>query len=151
MSDPLIASLTAAVESSPDDVPLRLHLAGLLLDAGRHADAVGHAAQALQRAPGSTDAQDLMRRALGAPAPTPPVVPPVDDLSAYEREFSGVVPPRFARADDEPDPVAGDGDRMFDVERSGVRLADVGGMTEVKRRLELAFLGPLRNPQLRKL
>jgi ATPase family associated with various cellular activities (AAA) len=28
-------------------------------------------------------------------------------------------------------------------------LADVGGMDEVKRRLELSFLGPLRNPELR--
>jgi SpoVK/Ycf46/Vps4 family AAA+-type ATPase len=31
-----------------------------------------------------------------------------------------------------------------------VTLADVGGMAEVKQRLELAFLGPLRNPELRK-
>jgi SpoVK/Ycf46/Vps4 family AAA+-type ATPase len=157
MSDQLIASLTAAVEARPDDVPLRLHLAGLLLQRGRQADAVGHAAQALQRAPDSGDAQDLMRRALGAPAASGGGAegsvdpPPPDDLAAYERELSDVVPPRFARADDEPDPVAGDGDRMFDVERSPVRLADVGGMTEVKRRLELAFLGPLRNPQLRRL
>src|SRR4051794_15447683 len=76
MSDPLIASLSAAVEASPDDVPLRLHLVGLLLDAGRHADAVGHAAQALQRAPASPEAQELMRRALGGSAPTPASAPP---------------------------------------------------------------------------
>src|SRR3954466_1412632 len=89
MSDPLIASLSAAVEASPDDVPLRLHLVGLLLDAGRHADAVGHAAQALQRAPASEEAQDLMRRALGggpSPAPEPGAAPTsgrsADDLSA---------------------------------------------------------------------
>src|SRR5206468_9093310 len=52
-------------------------------------------------------------------------------------------------ADDVADPVRGAADRAFDVEVSTVRLADVGGMTEVKQRLELAFLGPLRNPQLR--
>ncbi len=166
MSDALIASLMAAVAARPDDVPLRLHLAGLLLDAGRQGEAVGQAAQALQREPANLEAQSLMRKALGAeerpaqgPAEGPaegPAGRPAQgpaDLSAYEREFDDVIPPRFARAgaDDQPEPVAGFADRMFDVERTTVRLADVGGMPEVKRRLELAFLGPLRNPQLRKL
>ena len=157
MSDALIASLTAAVTARPDDVPLRLHLAGLLLDAGRQGEAVGQVAQALQQDPANADAQALMRRALGNSEMTAEKTsekPTSDnDLSAYEKEFDDVVPPRFARAgaDDEPEPVAGFADRMFDVERTTVRLADVGGMPEVKRRLELAFLGPLRNPQLRKL
>jgi SpoVK/Ycf46/Vps4 family AAA+-type ATPase len=71
------------------------------------------------------------------------------DWGAYEEQLSDVIPPRFARADDDPDPVRGEADRAFDVETSTVRLADVGGMAEVKKRLELAFLGPLRNPQLR--
>jgi SpoVK/Ycf46/Vps4 family AAA+-type ATPase len=39
----------------------------------------------------------------------------------------------------------------FDVERSTVTLADVGGMSTVKERLTAAFLAPLRNPELRKL
>jgi len=157
MSDALIASLTAAVTARPDDVPLRLHLAGLLLDAGRQGEAVGQVAQALQQDPANADAQALMRRALGNSEMTAEKTsekPTSDnDLSAYEKEFDDVVPPRFARAaaDDEPEPVAGLADRMFDVERTTIRLADVGGMPEVKRRLELAFLGPLRNPQLRKL
>ena len=157
MSDALIASLTAAVTARPDDVPLRLHLAGLLLDAGRQGEAVGQVAQALQQDPANADAQALMRRALGnseMTAEKTSAKPTSDnDLSAYEKEFDDVVPPRFARAaaDDEPEPVAGLADRMFDVERTTIRLADVGGMPEVKRRLELAFLGPLRNPQLRKL
>ena len=157
MSDALIASLTAAVTARPDDVPLRLHLAGLLLDAGRQGEAVGQVAQALQQDPANADAQALMRRALGNSEMTAEKTsekPTSDnDLSAYEKEFDDVVPPRFARAgaDDEPEPVAGFADRMFDVERATIRLSDVGGMPEVKRRLELAFLGPLRNPQLRKL
>jgi SpoVK/Ycf46/Vps4 family AAA+-type ATPase len=75
----------------------------------------------------------------------------VDPLAAYEQELSDIVPPRFARADDTPEPVAAEDDRIFDVERSTVRLADVGGLTEVKERLELAFLGPMRNPELRQL
>ena len=45
-----------------------------------------------------------------------------------------------------------DGDPAdWEVERAGVRLADVGGMTEVKNRLEASFLAPMRNPELRRL
>jgi len=29
-----------------------------------------------------------------------------------------------------------------------ITLADVGGMTDVKRRVQLSFLAPLRNPEL---
>lgn len=175
--DPLIDSLSAALDARPDDLPLRLHLAGMLLDAGRQAEAIGHVGQALVRDPGSGPAQELMRRALAAgvpgqePAPPRDPAPPTrnpgpapaaggdpappaagdDPLAAYERELADVVPPRFARSGDEPEPVTGDADRVFDVEASSIRLADVGGMRAVKERLELAFLGPLRNPELRRL
>ncbi|WP_157855876.1 tetratricopeptide repeat protein, partial [Streptomyces aureocirculatus] len=71
MSDdsPLIRSLRAAVEAAPADVPLRLHLAELLLDAGRHDASVAEVAVALQHAPGDGQARALMARAMGAPAP----------------------------------------------------------------------------------
>lgn len=187
-SDSVIDSLTVAVTANPDDVPLRLHLAGLLLDAGRPAEAIAQIGQALARNPADAQAQTLMQRALGggvpparsgpdqpAPGPIPtagattvsgadrpagPTQSPGDGsgrsasddpLAAYESELADVVPPRFSPAGDEPEPVTGDADRMFDVETSTLRLGDVGGMTEVKERLELAFLGPLRNPELRKL
>ncbi|MFG3705137.1 ATP-binding protein [Micromonospora sp. NPDC047670] len=172
-ADPLIESLTAALDARPDDLPLRLHLASLLLDGGRAGEAIAQVGQALARDPGNAQAQALMQRALGgsvpppAPAPAGPQPPAQrrasagpdgpaatadqDPLAAYEQELADVVPPRFARAGDEPEPVTGDEDRVFDVETSGIRLADVGGMSAVKERLELAFLGPLRNPQLRKM
>ena len=52
----------------------------------------------------------------------------------------------------EPRLVGTDGDPAdWEVERAGVRLADVGGMTEVKNRLEASFLAPMRNPELRRL
>ena len=162
MSDsPLIDSLTAAVEARPDDLTLRLHLAELLVGAGRGAEAIGHAAQVLAREPGNETAQRLMGSALGpaAPAPLPPssAPPPSSgpseevDWAAMEQDLGDIVPPRFAKADDEPDPVRGHADRTFDIERSTITLADVGGMQEVKKRLEVSFLGPLRNPKLRTL
>ncbi|MDT0528776.1 ATP-binding protein [Micromonospora sp. DSM 115977] len=173
-ADPLIESLTAALDARPDDLPLRLHLAALLLDAGRAGEAIAQVGQALARDPGNGQAQALMQRALGGSVPPPPTPPPADPrppaqrpapagpggsaatadqdpLAAYEQELADVVPPRFARAGDEPEPVAGHSDRVYDVEASGIRLADVGGMSAVKERLELAFLGPLRNPELRRM
>ncbi|MGN9765801.1 ATP-binding protein [Micromonospora sp. SD12] len=164
-ADPLIESLSAALDARPDDLPLRLHLAALLLDAGRAGEAIAQVGQALARDPGSAEAQALMQRALAGPVPPPPAARRAapdgpggaaatadhDPLAAYEQELADVVPPRFARAGDEPEPVAGDADRVYDVESSGIRLADVGGMAAVKERLELAFLGPLRNPELRRM
>ncbi len=73
------------------------------------------------------------------------------DWNALEKELSDVIPPRFAPSGDTPEPVTGNADRIFDIEESRITLADVGGMDEVKRRLEMSFLGPMRNPQLRQL
>ncbi|MEW2252830.1 hypothetical protein AB0907_36590 [Streptomyces sp. NPDC006975] len=63
------------------------------------------------------------------------------------------MPPRFVEAPPRADGDGGPGDAAaWDVERpGGVRLADVGGMREMKDRLEAAFLAPLRNPGLRRL
>ncbi len=41
--------------------------------------------------------------------------------------------------------------RAYDAEHTGLTLADVAGLDEVKKRLEAAFLAPMRNPELRKL
>jgi len=165
MSDsPLIDSLAAAVAARPDDLPLRLHLAELLVRAGRGGEAIGHAARVLASQPANESARSVMSAALGNP-PAPPSSPAPSsgpagsagasaggvDWDAMEDEFTGVVPPRFAPAGDEHENVRGHDDRAFDVERSAVTLADVGGMDDVKQRLELAFLGPLRNPKLRTL
>ncbi|MEV7617322.1 tetratricopeptide repeat protein [Streptomyces sp. NPDC089799] len=172
MSDesPLIRSLRAAVAAAPEDVPLRLHFAELLLAEGRHDEAVAQAAVALQHAPGDAAVRDLMVRAMQLP--TAGTRSPAFDWAAAEQEVAHVVGPRFA-----PDPVApvdpadpavagdateapltsdGSGDPAdalaWDVDAPGdVRLADVGGMQQVKDRLEAAFLTPMRNPELRRL
>ncbi|KOG54044.1 ATPase AAA [Streptomyces griseoflavus] len=169
----LVRSLRGAVAAAPEDAPLRLHLAELLLEAGQNDAAITEVAVALQHAPGDEKARELMGRAMGAPAPapapvqqTPPANPaapvqekPADtrpdgfDWQAAEGEIRDVVPPRFVesplRADGNDDP--GDAD-AWEVDAPGtVRLADVGGMQDVKDRLEAAFLAPMRNPELRKL
>ena len=148
MDSSLLQSMLAAVEARPDDLPLRLHLCQLLLDAGRGPEAVPHLAVVLQRQPDDARTQAMMARALGGE--TTPQGSGVD-WGALEEQFSESVPPRFVRSGQEPDPVLGHDDRTFDVESSTIRLADVGGMVEVKKRLEMAFLAPMRNEKLRNL
>jgi AAA+ superfamily predicted ATPase len=157
----LIDSLAAAVRAAPDDLTLRLHLAGLLVDAGRGPDAIAHVATVLAADPASAEARELMGRAMGpAPeAPTPdqpvdseapptasPTGPTTFDWHAAESDLGDPVGPMFVDGSTE-DP----GPAPYDVETAGIRLADVGGLTEVKKRLEASFLAPLRNPELRAL
>jgi SpoVK/Ycf46/Vps4 family AAA+-type ATPase len=154
MTDPLIDSLRRAVDGAPDDVALRLHLAELLLSAGKVDDAIAQCATALSKDPASAPARALMVRAMtpGQPAPAEPDAPAADpggfNWSAAEHEVSGIAAPMFVTAEDEQaDPATS----AWEVENAGISLADVGGMRVVKDRLEAAFLAPMRNPELRKL
>ncbi|WP_406243612.1 ATP-binding protein [Streptomyces anulatus] len=176
---PLIMSLRTAVDAAPADVPLRLHLAELLLDEGQAEDAVAQAAVALQHVPGDEAARELMMRAMGLPRQAPAPQAPAEDVAASESpapadgfdwrsaedEIKDVVPPRFMSVPPAQAPppgatpealtVDGSGDpgdaTAWETEAPTLRLADVGGMHEVKERLEAAFLAPMRNPELRRL
>ena len=64
-------------------------------------------------------------------------------LRRLDDELADIVPPQFF--DERPIPDS------YEVERVGLRLADVGGMVEVKQRLEASVLAPLRNPELGRL
>jgi SpoVK/Ycf46/Vps4 family AAA+-type ATPase len=138
-----------AVEAAPDDVPLRLHLAELLLDGGQLSEAMVTIAAALQREPDNAAAQQLMGRALGQPAAAPMPQPSATgfDWTAAEREVGDVAAPMFVDETNAPPPVA----EAFDIQRPTLTIRDVGGMEAVKLRLEASFFAPLRNPELRKL
>jgi AAA+ superfamily predicted ATPase len=168
-SDDLLASLLAALDQRPDDHTLRLHVASQFLAADRSADALRQISQVLTRAPGLPQAITLLQQATAALAgetnggeehgrqaqppehfhPAPPAPASYDWLAA-ERDL-GVVhhpfaEPAFVRhetPDDSPT-------SSFDIERPALTLADVGGMIDVKARLDSAFLTPMRNPELRK-
>jgi AAA+ superfamily predicted ATPase len=181
--DPLIASLRRAVEATPADVPLRLHLAELLIGRGRADEAVQHLGVVLGQAPTETRALDLMRNALGTPAAQPAapqpavaeaqpeqVTPPASASDADSASLADAIPGQTrvpgdmdesfdwdAAARDlgdiaQPLFVGDDGEKLtqpaYDLESSSVSLADVGGMEQVKKRLEVAFLAPMRNPEL---
>src|SRR5262249_38322980 len=52
----VIAAMRAAVDAAPEDAPLRLHLASLLLEAGEHAAALEQFAVLLAREPAHVEA-----------------------------------------------------------------------------------------------
>jgi SpoVK/Ycf46/Vps4 family AAA+-type ATPase len=142
----VLNSLRAALQSSPDDSALRLHLAGLLLDAERTDEAVHHIAEVMRREPSNSDALALMRKALAGPdSPGTRGAGAEFDWSAAEKEVADVVQPAFVTGPSHSSAAAAD------LERPTVTLADVGGLDDVKQRLELSFLGPMRQPELRGL
>jgi SpoVK/Ycf46/Vps4 family AAA+-type ATPase len=175
----VLDSLRRAVEAMPDDVPLRVHLATLLLRAGQRDEAVRHVGAVLQRDPGNTAALDLLRegptpaeaagatdfsaeRSVARPGSDRPAEArgeaasgrsPQYDWSQAEDELRDVLPAMFVGEGNAADAdTAGlDAADAYDVEHAGLTLADVAGMTEVKQRLEAAFLAPMRNPDLRRL
>jgi AAA+ superfamily predicted ATPase len=198
----VLDSLRRAVDAMPDDVPLRLHLATMLLRGGQRDEAVRQLGAVLQRDPGNAQALGLLRgqaseEGLGVtgfdPAPEPaeaegqppaapadppdpsperavalppspgPVEspgearglgqPPQYDWSQAEDELRDVLPAMFIGEGDPADLASAGIDEAdaYDAEHAGLTLADVAGMTEVKQRLEAAFLAPMRNPELRRL
>jgi SpoVK/Ycf46/Vps4 family AAA+-type ATPase len=147
----LLESLRKAVDAMPDDVPLRLHLARQLLAAGQREEAVRHLGAVLQRDPSNAEALGLIG---GTPEPA---VEPEDrptvvkyDWAQAEAELSDVLPPKFV-GDGESASAGIDEAAPYDPERTGLTLADVAGLEDVKKRLEAAFLAPMRNPKLRSL
>ncbi|HEX3731854.1 MAG TPA: AAA family ATPase [Mycobacteriales bacterium] len=155
-----------AVATEPNDPALRLHLAELLISAGGAQEAVPHLAAVLQIEPDNSRAGRLMSQALAPEAPKVDVPPEPDtefDWSAAARDLGDTIPPKFVssetetdESDEEPEPIgavpgASNAVETFEVETAEVTLADVGGLSGVKERLNAAFLAPMRNPKLRKL
>ena len=182
----VLNSLRKAVDAMPDDVPLRLHLATMLLQAGQRDEAIRQLGAVLQRDPGNAQALGLLREP--DPAPAAAAAPP----GHFPRTARDSAPPPLSASgpDASPGPDAGgpashrimtgrrpktscatccprcssatgttadsasagiDEADAYDTEHTGLTLADVAGMTEVKQRLEAAFLAPMRNPDLRRL
>jgi SpoVK/Ycf46/Vps4 family AAA+-type ATPase len=149
--DALIRELSAAVERNPDSLELRLHLAELLVAAGRYAEALTHCSAALtQDAANSTALMLLQQCSAALSAPAPPAGEKTGfNWSAAEEQVSDIIEPAFVDyGDGSPDV---ENERDLDVlAPSGVKLADIAGMKDVKTRLDLSLLGPIRNPELMK-
>jgi AAA+ superfamily predicted ATPase len=117
VSDPLLASLAAAVAAAPNDLPLRLHYGQLLLAAGQHVEALTEAATVIRADPANEQAQELLGSASaalrGQPAPQADVSPETASEEAaeppVERVESASSPPReTAESHDLTEPAAAD-------------------------------------------
>lgn len=165
----LVRALEEGVSREPENAALRLHLAALLADHGRFAEALGHVELVLQRTPDNVLALTLavkiahelgdarepawirLRDALTPDSVSDRLSPtastePSDTSDARTRantEGPGEVP-----TDEEWDRL------LSDLLRESGRpervvLDDVGGLVDVKSRLKRSFLAPLQNPELR--
>jgi len=132
----LLAGLRAAVEAVPDNLALRLHVATVLLEAGRPAESLEHSSAVLALVPGQREATELAERATNA-LPAAPFAAPAP--------YSGVRPEPQHRGASVDQWVLGE------VEEPRTTLADVGGMAAIKRWLATAFLSSLRDPEMRRL
>jgi SpoVK/Ycf46/Vps4 family AAA+-type ATPase len=135
----VIAALEAAVAADPSNPALRTHLAGLLVLAGDATRALEHAQAALGVAP--DDAEALMAARDAAQA-----LGDIQRANSYTRLLN-INPTSEPIA--LPDLIPDDLDGIVESDRPQVTLQDVGGLEQVKARLDAAFLAPLRNPELR--
>jgi AAA+ superfamily predicted ATPase len=140
----LLAGLRAAVQAVPDNLALRLHVAALLLEAGRPAESLEHSSAVLALVPGQREAVDLVGRATAA-LPDTPFPAPLPSLGRP----AAAPPAGPAGRQTPPDQV--DQWVLGKVEEPRVTLADVDGMPAVKRWLSTAFLTSLRDPDMRRL
>jgi hypothetical protein len=163
------------VQQAPDDVAARLALAAALFDAHDPAGALEQFGAALVRDPANVQALqgaaqsavavgDVVRasgylRLLAALSgisadPSPSISPaPFTDRPHMPRPT--VTQQGEAEPDERDGPAAvrdegwdDEADEAWRAERPSITLADVAGMDTVKRRLNIAFLAPLRDPSL---
>ncbi len=99
MSDAALSALSAAVRAAPENAPLRVSYASLLLAAGRALEAVEHASVALRLDPTSAEAVDLLQHGTAAmsavPAPARDDAADDVDWTRLESELDLRVPPPF--------------------------------------------------------
>lgn len=176
----IITAISAAVEASPDNQALRLHLISLLLDDGQASEALRHCTILLSQQPDHlaalTKAAEAATRlgdepraasyrriaaALRDEEPPPPnPEPSLDDWQFPDSITLSDAPPPPQRSEvQERVPLKltwGDEDEeasteFWETEQPKIKLTDVAGMETVKRRLNLAFLAPLKNPEMMRL
>jgi SpoVK/Ycf46/Vps4 family AAA+-type ATPase len=160
----VIEALRESLAADPSNHAVRAHLARLLLDEGHATEALQEAATVLAAEPDNVGALRTAAAAAAASgeqtraaayarladALTPEGDAPAEDPGEANRNLASVVPDTV----DELLEGWSDTDALVEpelgtVSHAGITLADVGGLADVKRRLELSFLAPMRNPELR--
>ncbi|MFO1352058.1 MAG: ATP-binding protein [Gammaproteobacteria bacterium] len=157
MDASVIAAIQGAVQADPGNLALRAHLVSLLAQGSRWAEVAEHCALILERQPDHLEALRYAGDAAAALGDTARA----EGLRRLHRALAGAAPPPAsapppAKAKVVPLRVVGndrddEDDEPWGVEGPSVTLHDVAGMDHVKRRLNIAFLAPMQNPELRKM
>lgn len=176
----IISAMRTAVESNPENVAMRLHLVSLLLENSQPHEANLQCTRILSQQPdnlealrfaakaadqlGDSNRANSYRRMADALSGQVSDSPSQKSQDEWKIPDSISVPDTFSpstKIDEIPKPLklswgseAQDSDSLdefWETEQPKIKLSDVSGMETVKRRLNLAFLAPLRNPEMMKL
>ena len=161
--DEAVRHLGAVLQRDPGNTQALAMLTAPDPAAGQHPPATADAAASSERAvptpPAAASSPGAGAEAGSSPEPgaeAEAAEPAGDDVATNydwtqaEAELRDVLPQMFVG--DAGSTSAGiEEARAYDAEHAGITLADAAGLTEVKARLEAAFLAPMRNPELRKL
>ncbi len=175
-TDSVIQTLLEALERNPDDVGIRLHIADLMLAAGDFENAAEHYARVLQADPanlaalkGAADATGQLGDTARADGYRKLLAALGGDTSSDNTEQSANVTSLPTGKTSHPESGGGRGEsaelmKLKAIESSDnvtvgpweefeapLTLSDVGGMADVKKRLNMAFLAPLQNPEVMKM
>src|SRR5262249_28014651 len=162
----VLAALQAAISGDPDNLPVRMHLAALLIQAERWNEALDQCSHVLARQPDNLDA--LLSAAQAADG-----IGDATKAAGYRRLYEalswdrakslveGIESSPFpeemtGNPEDRPreairvgrEPFEDSDEDRWETELPTISLQDVAGMEDVKRRLNLAFLAPMRNPEM---
>jgi SpoVK/Ycf46/Vps4 family AAA+-type ATPase len=148
-NDAVISALQNALAESPDDVDVRIHLIELLLESGAAESALEHCNTVLAAEPANARALTYAAKAADASGDEQKAASfrTLAKAVSGESEDGPVAVPLGGKPQlrvvggNEPFAEEADGDEV-------VTLADVAGLADVKKRLDFAFLGPIRNPEL---
>ncbi len=176
-TDGVITALLTALEQNPDDLGVRLHLAEVMLTNDDYQNAAEHFGFILAKDPANLKALKGAAKAeqeLGNEGKAAGYIKLLDALG------EGVNPTESSNSNESPDNVSklstdtpgvstshspakikAVGEVNADSENvtvgpwedfeAPVTLDDVGGMENVKKRLNMAFLAPLKNPEIMKM
>lgn len=174
-TDSIIKALLTALEQNPHDIGMRQHIAELMLAANDFKTAASHYEIILQKQPANllalkgaaqsarqlgddvkaTGYQQLISALEGSsnegPAATASNVSSIsasrENTENASQKNKNSMPTKLKAVDDVENVTAGPWED-FD---TPITLDDVGGMESVKKRLNMAFLAPLKNPDMMKM
>jgi SpoVK/Ycf46/Vps4 family AAA+-type ATPase len=148
MQDAILDALRKTLSQDPNNLPLRVHFVELLAEARQWQEALAEAQCVLAEKP--DDAATLRFAAQACEA-----LGNIVRAESYRRmadALSGTVQKAPEAPKEDPIVLFADApigsEIQFQAEDSGLKLQDVAGMADVKRRLNLSFLAPLQKPEL---